>query len=390
MRIGIQMLSHRAGQTGGQEINIVRMLGRMLSHLGDDNVVLFLRPDVAREPAWRPIVADPHVELVAEKPDDHYGPNYEEWNLRLLESARLNVVYFPLFFFFPRPLPIPVIVHVPDVQHEYYPQYFPADELKWRRERIAESVALADAVITFPPAVPGVLAKLSFDRAKLHPIDAGGFLPEDIEAALAAPDCAAQCVADQPFFLYPAGDWPHKNHETLLHALGRMVSDGRPEHLVFTGMVSRRGAALRALADELGIADRVHWLGCVPQDELIRLYRAARGLAFPSRFEGFGMPLVEAMQLGCPIVASHATGVTMTAGDAAAYCEDDPSAWAAGLAQVSHDADLREDLRRRGFIQAAKYDWDSNARQHIELLRTVAERAGHQSCVTGMGSSHAT
>jgi glycosyltransferase involved in cell wall biosynthesis len=374
MRIGIQLLSHRDGQTGGQELNIARMLTRIISQLGDDRIVLFLRPEAAAQPPWRSIGADPRVELVVESPDAHYGDGYADWNLRLLDAARLDTVYFPLFFFYPRPLPLPTVVHVPDVQHAYFPEYFTEEQLAWRQGRIAESVAVADAVITFPPAVPGVLAKLDFDRSKLHPIDAGGFLPEDIEAALSAPGCSERCVADQPFVFYPAADWPHKNHETLLRAAALMVRAGRPEHFVFTGMVSQRGAALRALADELHIRDRVHWLGCVPQDELIRLYREARMLAFPSRFEGFGMPLVEAMQLGCPIVASKATGVTMTAEDAAVYCDDDPAAWAWRLSTVSDDAWLRDDLRRRGFAHATRYDWETNARRHLALLRRVGQR----------------
>ena len=113
----------------------------------------------------------------------------------------------------------------------------------------------------------------------------------------------------------------------------------------------------------------------MPQETLIDLYRAARLMAFPSRFEGFGLPLVEAMQLGCPLVASKADGVVETAGDAAIFCDDDPHAWAETLSTILDDADRRADLRRRGHERAAHFDWNRCAAEHLALLRNLGKGA---------------
>lgn len=183
---------------------------------------------------------------------------------------------------------------------------------------------------------------------------------------------------DLPFVFYPAADWPHKNHETLLRAMAILAGRGRAEHLVLTGMLSQSGERLHALADGLGVSGRVHFLGNVEQDRVIGLYRRARLLVFPSRFEGFGLPLVEAMQLGCPIVASRAPAVVETAGDAAVFCDDSPEAWADALASTLDSPELLADLRRRGSARAAAFDWDQAATRCLGLLRELGGKGRHR------------
>lgn len=382
MRIGIQILSLCPGQVGGQEVLVRRLLTRMLPLLGEDRVVIFHRPELAGEPAWQAVLNHAKVECVVANPEEYYGDGYAAWGLNILQDARVEVAFFPLFFFFPRPLPIPVAVHVPDLLHEFYPEYFPAEQLAWRRERIPESVALADAVVTGSEYSARTLGqRLAADPDRLHVIPTGGFLQQELNAAQLAPGESpgvnkgpAGVPTGKPFLFYPAADWPHKNHETLLRALAIMAGRGRSEHLVLTGLLTKSGDRLPRLADELGIADRVHFLGCVDERSLIGLYRRAALLAFPSRFEGFGLPLVEAMQLGCPIVASRADAVVETAGNAAAFCDDSPEAWTDALAAVLDSPDLQADLRRRGHARAADFDWAAAACRYLALFRDLASR----------------
>jgi glycosyltransferase involved in cell wall biosynthesis len=392
MRIGVQILSLRPGQIGGQGVSVRRLLQHLVPKLGDDRLVLLMRPELAHEPAAQALCACSAVEAVVEEPERHYGDGYAAWNLQVLERAALDVVYFPLSFFYPRPLPLPVVLHVPDIQHEYFPEYFPPDQLAWRRERIPESIALAEAVITYTQfSAHGLVEKLGVEPSRLHVIPAGGFPQDEIgpaedgggrskvgpgadrshAGARASSSLASVPMELGPFIFYPAADWPHKNHETLLRAMALLAERGRTEQLVLTGILSQRGDELRMITKELGLTERVHFPGHVSQDELIGLYRGAELMAFPSRFEGFGLPLVEAMQLGCPIVASRAEAVVETAGNAAVFCNDGPEAWAEVLATVLDNAALRSDLRRRGYERAARFDWNRCAEEHLALLRRL-------------------
>lgn len=379
MRIGFQLLSLRPGQVGGQEVFIRRLLGQIAQILRDDRLILFARPQFIVHPDVDALRREPRVEIIVGEPEQHYGPGYEMWNRDMLDDAKLDVVCFPLSFFFPRPLPMPVVLHIPDIQHEFYPEYFAPDQLAWRRERIGPSALLADAVVTYSNASARTFRERLFTPPEsLHVIPSGGFTKEELESRRGdwQPESATstRLLPEAPFVLYPAADWPHKNHETLLRAIALLARAGRPEHLVLTGMLTQRRDELATLARELEITDRVHFLGCVRRRDLIDLYASASALAFPSRFEGFGQPIVEAMQLGCPVIASRAAAVVETAGDAAIYADDDAADWAARLLTVLANPTLQDDLARRGYLHSAAFDWDSCARRHLDLLRSVAER----------------
>ncbi|MFH1746408.1 MAG: glycosyltransferase family 1 protein [Planctomycetota bacterium] len=370
MHIGFQLLSLKPGHIGGQEVYVRRLIRCLLPMLADDRLILFLRPEAADDEEFRQFADHTGVETVVANPEPHYGPQYADWNLRLLDAARLDVVCFPLSFFFPRPLPIPVVLHVPDLQHEFFPEYFPPEQLAWRRERIPASINLAEATVTYTQfSARTMVEKLDADEKRLHVISAGGFSPQDLETAAVQDGFGPH---DQPFAFYPAADWPHKNHETLLHAIAKLKQRGDDLRLVLCGMLTQRGEALKCLANDLNINDRVSFLGRLLQSELIGLYKFARVMAFPSRFEGFGLPLVEAMQLGCPIVASRAEAVRETASDAALYCDDQPEAWAAALSQVAGDPQVADDLRHRGLQRAADFNWPTAAQKNLALLRNTA------------------
>ncbi len=372
MRIGFQMLSLEPDTVGGLGVLIHRLTRQLLTMLEDDRLVLFLRPELASDPEFLAISADPRVETIVENPESHYGEGYASWNRRLLDKAGLHVAFFPLSFFYPRPLDLPVAVYVADIQYEYLPECFSADQLAWRRERIPESVNLADAVMTCSHFSAACMRdRLGADEDKLHVIPVGGFPEDEIRGANRMAQSVPEFSAGQPFIFYPAADWPHKNHETLLRAVAKLVERGRPEHLALTGIVSERGDALRGLTRELGLAERVHFLGRVGQGQLFWLYSNARLMAFPSRFEGFGQPLVEAMQFGCPVVASKAEGVVETAGEGAEYCDDDPEAWAKALADTLDSQQRLDDLRLRGLARAKQFDWARSAAAHLEVFRRL-------------------
>jgi len=159
-------------------------------------------------------------------------------------------------------------------------------------------------------------------------------------------------AAREPFLLYPANFWPHKNHARLFDAFAR-VRARRPEvRLVLTGA----GHGGRTLPE--GVASR----GLVSDDELVRLYQTASATVFPSLWEGFGLPPVEAMACGCPVVVSRGTSLPEVCGDAARYVDPlSPGDIASGIEDVLRNpAPLVEAGRRR----AARLTLEACVRAH--------------------------
>jgi glycosyltransferase involved in cell wall biosynthesis len=151
----------------------------------------------------------------------------------------------------------------------------------------------------------------------------------------------------EPFLLYPANAWPHKNHKRLFAAF-EVIRSQRPElRLVLTGV----GHA------KLGLPPGVESRGRVSPDELVELYRKASALVFPSLYEGFGLPPLEAMACGCPVVASRAGALPEVCGDAARYF--DPTS-----VEDIADAILDPPGGECGPARAAEFTWDECARRH--------------------------
>ena len=127
---------------------------------------------------------------------------------------------------------------------------------------------------------------------------------------------------------------------------------------------------------ELGLQDLVHFTGFFPDDDLPALCSAATLLAMPSRYEGFGLPVLEAMACGTPVVCSNTSSLPEVAGDAALLVPpDDVRGWGEAIARVLTDDALRAQMRERGLVQAARFTWEQAARQTADLYRRVA---GHQ------------
>jgi hypothetical protein len=198
--------------------------------------------------------------------------------------------------------------------------------------------------------------------------------------ALSAPvqDAPADAV---PFFLYPANAWKHKNHEVLLLAYGiyragALASGTIPWPLVLTGHEDQRWREMQALADALGLLEEgaVSFRGYVPSAELSRLWGKAGALVFPSLHEGFGIPLLEAMQHDLPVLSSREGSLPEVGADACLYADArNPEAWAAAMTSLATDAALRQQLVAAGRIRLADFSLD---REAAHLLDAIVELSG--------------
>jgi len=186
------------------------------------------------------------------------------------------------------------------------------------------------------------------------------------------------------FILYVGTIEPRKNLPTLFAAYRSLLARWPDLGLVVAGRVGwRTEGTFRALR-ALGLEGRVRFLGYVPEADLPALYSAAAVFAFPSRYEGFGLPPLEAMACGTPVVVSDVAALPEVVGEAGLRVPpDDPAAWAAALAAVLSDPSLRARLQGDGLRQAARFRWSEAARRTVAVYEAVmrgrrseAEEAG--------------
>jgi glycosyltransferase involved in cell wall biosynthesis len=188
-------------------------------------------------------------------------------------------------------------------------------------------------------------------------------------------DLARRYGIPESFVLAVGRLQPHKNARGLLRAWAALGEDLRSRHrLVVLGRRYWRFDDVFTLARNLGIAGEVVFLDQVVSDEdLARFYNAAEVFVFPSLYEGFGLPLVEALACGAPTVASNAASMPEVAGDAALLADPrDPQAMAAAIRRLLSDDGLRAELSRRAVAQARKFTWRQSAQQVLGLYRALA------------------
>ncbi len=183
-------------------------------------------------------------------------------------------------------------------------------------------------------------------------------------------------IACSPYILTTASDKAYKNIDSLLRALKILKEeDGLEERLVVSGRLGGLEAGLISLVDELGLTGSVDFPGFVSRDELIDLYHGARAFVFPSLFEGFGLPVLEAMACGAPVASSNAASLPEAVGDAGLlFNPNDPVDIARKTLKLLTDEDLRTKLINKGRKRAAEFSWERAARETLVVLESVARR----------------
>ena len=352
MRVGLSLLTLVPGISGGSE-TYARELCRALARVGTHRYDV-LAPTLAPESGGglETVVATgyPASTTIPGRLRAMAGASMRPGALaRRLAGA--DVVHYPLTVPVP-PVDRPTILTLLDVQHLDLPALFPRGERVFRRLAYDRAARKASRVVVISEWTrERVVERLELDPTRVHAIH----LAVDHERFFPDPD-----VPREPFLLYPARPWPHKNHARLFEAFAAL-REARPElRLMLTGVGH----------DPVRLPDGVDARGGVPTDELVSLYRRAAAVVFPSLYEGFGLPPLEALACGCPVASSRAGSLPEVLGDAAVLFEpEDPSSIAAGV----HEAlDRAEELSRLGPQRAAAFTWEATARAHDAVYALAA------------------
>jgi glycosyltransferase involved in cell wall biosynthesis len=371
-RIGVNLLWLVPGEVGGSEEYTVRLLRAVARECPDDlDIVLYVtRSFVGAHPdlcAAFPIRVAP-VSGASRPARVLIESTWLAWRTW---RDRCEVVHHA-----GGTMPIvrsaPGIVTLHDLQPLSHPERFGPIKRRWLTWVAPRSLRAASAVICLSDFTgDDAVERADVERARVRIVPCGVDDPgAAVDEHLRQRVLARFDLVDRPFVLYPAITYPHKNHETLVAAFAALVAD-RPElRLVLTGGASSAEAVVQAAIGAFALADCVVRTGRIPEPELDVLYRSATVMAFPSRYEGFGLPVLEAMARGCPVVASDVGGVPSVAGEAAVLVDPlDVAGWTEALASVIDDASRRSVLARRGLDRVRAFAWPRSAAALLDVYR---------------------
>jgi glycosyltransferase involved in cell wall biosynthesis len=291
-----------------------------------------------------------------------------------VERAGIDVMHFAFQDAFLTE--VPSIYQPHDLQHHHLPDMF-SDWERRRRETIyrAHCAAAETVVMMSSWGRWDVIQRYGLPPGKVAVVPGGSVLweyPEPSESDLSS--LRRRLGLQDGYLLYPAQTWPHKNHVRLLEAL-KLVRDreGIEIPLVCPGSDPRRSREVRARAEELGQSGTAIFPGFVSPVELRGLYRLATALIFPSRFEGWGLPICEAFSEGLPVASSAATGLPDLIDDAGLLFDPDDTDEIAGAAKrLWTDPELREQLSERGRRRSQLFSFDATARLLRAHYRRIA------------------
>jgi glycosyltransferase involved in cell wall biosynthesis len=284
---------------------------------------------------------------------------------RILSRHKVDLLHSP-HFLLPLLRPCPAVATIHDVIYLACPQDLPSRAGRlYYRAMMNACARIATRIITDSEHSRSEIVRyLHADPEKIDVICPG------VDTSFQRVTDAVQLAAvrsrfgiDREFILCVGIYKPRKNHAGLLRAFQRCLANGIQAQLVIAGPMAEGEAALRRLAAELGVAERVVFTGFVDDADLCALYSAARVCVAPSLYEGFGFTVLEAMACGAPVVCSRATSLPEVAGKAALYFEPhDPEEMASQLVHVFSDDALRASLIQEGRQNQQRFSWAETAR----------------------------
>jgi len=359
MRIGVNALYLIPGGVGGTEIYLRNLLAALAEIDRSNRYFVFTNRETAGL-----VPAAPNFVPVPQRVRAAFRPARILWEQTVLpvECARNGVdVLFNPGFTAPLYCPCPSVTVFHDLQHKRHPEHFRWYDLPFWRLLLFASAQLSRQVLADSAATAADLRqfyRLPEQRIRVVPL---GVAPEFAGvAARRRPERMLLCVSTLH---------PHKNIERLLRAFAGLHR-ARPDYrLVVAGLHGFHTGPLERLRAQLKLEDVVEFSGWIPAEDLLDLYARAEAFIYPSTFEGFGLPVLEAMAAAVPVACSRIPPLQEVGGEAVLYFDPrNTEEIEAALLQLSGDPVLRGDLAIRGPRRAALFPWAETARLTLQAL----------------------
>jgi glycosyltransferase involved in cell wall biosynthesis len=363
MRIGVNLLFLVPGEVGGSEpllTNLVRAVAASAGESGHELVVFAVRgfgrayPEIrdTTELVEAPWPSLPKVTQGIRIAAEHTWLPLQA-RLKGLDMIHHGVGTTPFLKL------LPTVVTIHDVQYLHYPANFTKLKRAWLRLNVPQAARRSEIVaVTSHFVERDIVEGYGVDPRRVAIVPFGserlfGPHPDGADAV------REHYRLERPYFIFPGRSYPHKNHHLLIEAYAPLAGNA---DLVLTGPRWFLDPEIATAVRNLGLMGKVRHLGLVPRAHLAGLYEGAIALVYPSRFEGFGAPVLEAWSVGCPVISSNAAALPEVVGDAGILLEsDDLEGWTQTMDTVLSNPRLRDELAALGTKRSAEFSWERAA-----------------------------
>lgn len=363
MKIGINIIGLFPGKNGGAE-QYIRNIVETLNRNREIDVFLFVNDEALPTFEENETL---HLFVI------NLGPLQDSELNYYIDLLSLDVWFCPLFHLVPHECSIPTVVAVFDIQQEFFPQNFSKQELKMRRVETSYTMENADLILTISEFSKRTIIekfRLPEEKIRVTYLDADLCFEDPIDETLMK---EIKNKLPTEYIFYPANSWPHKNHLRLIKAY-KILKDkyGISFKMVFTGDQKQEKKNIENFIAKNNLRDDIVYLGYLEQRLMPYVYMNAKMVVFPSLFEGFGIPLVEAMKVGVPLACSNSASIPEIAGDAAIYFDaEDINDIAYKIYKLYCDEVTQSRLKENAKKRKAIFSWENCANQTMQELGGV-------------------
>lgn len=286
----------------------------------------------------------------------------------------------------PLKAPCPIVVTIHDAAILMNPHWQPLKSLLAVRAFLPSVARRADAIIAVShSARRDLVSYLHLPPDKVHVVyEAAASQYRPIQNAVELDRVCRKYRLQEPFALYVGTIEPRKNLDRLVQAFGQVRSANRQLQLILVGQLGWKYRKVLKQIEDLGLQDRVRCLGYVPDEDLPAIYSLANFSVYPSLYEGFGLPIIESMACGTPVITSNQSSMAELGAGAALLI--DPlqiNSIADGFSRLLNDTTLQSELRVAGLQRAAQYSWSRAAAETLKVYKSIKQR------VPGTSATHA-
>lgn len=297
------------------------------------------------------------------------------WTLFALKNAvnqdRLDIFFNPSHYS-PFLLNCPQVITILDVSYKYFPELFKKKDLYKLSLWGKYSVKAASKILTISENSKGdIIKEYGVLPSKIAVIHLG--IKDTNMSKMSKEEILEKYNIKSPFVLFVGTIQPRKNIKKLIQAFSMLTKEDKETQLVIVGKKGWMYEDILNSDKEFGIEDRVQFLHDVSNEDLPFLYKTAGCFVLPSLYEGFGLPVLEAMRFGCPVITSNISSLPEAGGDAALYVDpNDAEDIARAIKKVLTDEAFRSEMIKKGHEQVKKFSWDKAAMEVIRVFEDVA------------------